>query len=77
MALRTQSQTTSTATDELRQIEIVLFTIDKKMSEYVDNLQNAEDAFALQVELDNERYINNHFIITYMAIVTITCGTNS
>ena len=56
MASTTQTRTSTVATDELRQAEFDLFTIDKKMSAHVDNLQNAQEAFALQADLDKERY---------------------
>ena len=55
MALSTQSQTTSEASEKLRNIEKILFLADKKMSEYVDHLTNAKEALSIQTEIDEER----------------------
>jgi hypothetical protein len=55
LALSTQSQTTSEASEKLRNIEKILFLADKKMSEYVDHLTNAKEALSIQTEIDEER----------------------
>ena len=55
VAYDTQSRTTHAATDFLRQVEFELFAIDKKMSDHVDNLKDADESFKLQAQLDEER----------------------
>ena len=67
MALLTQSQTTSEASEKLRNIEKILFLADKKMSEYVDHLTNAKEALSIQTEIDEER-LNCHSALILLFI---------
>ena len=55
VSLSSQSQSTHASTEKLRNIEKELFVVDRKMSDYVDNLKNAQEAFDLQAEIDKER----------------------
>ena len=55
VAYESQSRTTHVATDRLRQVEFELFAIDKKMTNHVDSLKDADESFKLQASLDEER----------------------
>ena len=55
VAMGSQSQTTQSAAEIFKGREYALFLVDKTMSTHVDSLKNAEEAFKLQRDLDQER----------------------
>lgn len=54
-ALNAQKQSTQRSFEELQVVEKKLFEADKKLNQFVDTLEDAQEAAAFQAEIDKER----------------------